>query len=76
MQMIENTYNKFEVIRIRTVRRIFISLFLKKEMKPDVIMVITGNSTYRMMQKYLEIVDKHKLEEINEVRESNLRLIK
>ena len=75
-QRIESTYKKFEVIGTHTARRTFISLSLQKGMKPDVIMAITGHSTYRMMQKYLKIADKHKREEMDKVWGSSLRIAK
>ncbi len=49
-ERIEMTHKKFEVISTHTARRTFISLSLQKGMKPDVIMAITGHTTYRMMQ--------------------------
>ncbi len=75
-ERIEKTYKKYEVIGTHTARRTFISLSLQKGMKPDVIMAITGHSTYRMMQKYLKIADEHKREEMDKVWGSSLRLVK
>ena len=73
---IETTFKKFQVIGTHTARRTFISLSLQKGMKPDVIMAITGHTTYRMMQRYLKIADEHKREEMNKVWGSNLRIVK
>jgi len=73
---IETTYKKYEVIGTHTARRTFISLSLQKGMKPDVIMAITGHTTYRMMQKYLKIADDHKREEMDKVWGPSLRLVK
>ncbi len=61
---IEKVYQKYEVIGTHTARRTFISLSLQKGMKPDVIMAITGHTTYRMMQRYLKIANEHKREEM------------
>ena len=72
----EKSYKKYEVIGTHTARRTFISLSLQKGMKPDVIMAITGHSTYRMMQRYLKIADEHKREEMDKVWGSSLRIVK
>lgn len=45
-------------------------------MKPDVIMNITGYKTYRMMQSYLKIAEKHKKYEMAKVWGSGLRIAK
>ena len=74
-ERIETTYKKFEVVGTHTARRTFISLSLQKGMKPDVIMAITGHTTYRMMQKYLKIADEHKREEMDKVWGNSLRVI-
>lgn len=74
-ERIEETFKKYEVVGTHTARRTFISLSLRKGMKPDVIMAITGHKTYRMMQKYLKIDDSHKREEMDKVWGSSLRLI-
>lgn len=75
-QRIESTFKKYEVIGTHTARRTFISLSLQKGMKPDVIMAITGHSTYKMMQRYLKIADEHKREEMDKVWGSSLRIAK
>ena len=72
-QRIETTHKKFEIIGTHTARRTFISLSLQKGMKPDVIMAITGHTTYRMMQRYLKIADEHKREEMDKTWGSPLR---
>lgn len=66
-EAIEEVKPKYQVIGTHTARRTFISLSLRKGMKPDVIMAITGHSTYRMMQRYLKIADDHKQEEMEKV---------
>ena len=75
-ERIEKTFKKYEVIGSHTARRTFISLSLRKGMKPDVIMAITGHKTYRMMQKYLKIADEHKREEMDKVWGPPLRRVK
>lgn len=70
----ETTYKKFEVISSHTARRTFISLSLERGMKPDVIMSITGHRTYRMMQRYLKIADKHKRNEMDKAWGTNLKI--
>lgn len=75
-ERIEKTFKKFEILGTHTARRTFISLSLQKGMKPDVIMAITGHTTYRMMQKYLKIADEQKREEMDKVWGSSLRLVK
>ncbi|MBI9072077.1 MAG: tyrosine-type recombinase/integrase [Melioribacteraceae bacterium] len=75
-ERIEKTNKKFEVIGTHTARRTFISLSLQKGMKPDVIMAITGHTTYKMMQKYLKIADHHKRDEMDKVWGIPLRQIK
>ncbi|MGA7721012.1 MAG: tyrosine-type recombinase/integrase [Ignavibacteriaceae bacterium] len=74
-ERIETTYKKFEVVGTHTARRTFISLSLQKGMKPDVIMAITGHTTYRMMQKYLKIADEHKREEMDKAWGKSLRVV-
>jgi integrase len=71
----EKVQRKFKAIGTHTARRTFISLSLQKGMKPDVIMAITGHSTYRMMQKYLKIADTHKREEMDKVWGSPIRKV-
>ena len=75
-ERIETTYKKYEVIGTHTARRTFVSLSLRKGMKPDVIMAITGHTTYKMMQKYLKIADEHKREEMDRVWGTSLRVLK
>ena len=75
-ERIETTYKKFEIVGTHTARRTFISLSLQKGMKPDVIMAITGHTTYNMMRKYLKIADEYKREEMDKVWGSNLRVVK
>lgn len=72
VERIETTYKKYEIVGTHTARRTFISLSLQKGMKPDVIMAITGHTTYSMMQKYLKIADTHKREEMDKVWGNNL----
>ena len=74
-ERIEEIYEKFKVVGTHTARRTFISLSLRKGMKPDVIMAITGHTTYRMMQRYLKIADEHKREEMDKTWGSSLYLI-
>ncbi len=74
-ERIENTYKKYEVIGSHTARRTFISLSLQKGMKPDVIMAITGHKTYKMMQKYINIADKTKRDEMDKVWGNSLRVV-
>ena len=74
-ERLETVYEKFKVIGTHTARRTFISLSLQKGMKADVIMAITGHTTYRMMQKYLKIADKFKREEMDKVWGSPLRVL-
>lgn len=72
----ETIFKKFQVIGSHTARRTFISLSLQKGMSAEVIMSITGHTTYRMMQKYLKIADKQKRDEMDKVWGSSLRKIK
>lgn len=74
-ERIETVYKKYEIIGTHTARRTFISLSLRKGMKPDVIMAITGHTTYRMMQKYLKIADEHKREEMDKTWGPALRVV-
>ena len=75
-ERIETVYKKFEIVGTHTARRTFISLSLQKGMKPDVIMAITGHTTYKMMQKYLKIADNFKREEMDKAWGSPLKLLK
>ena len=63
---IEETKKKYEVIGTHTARRTFITLSLRKGMKPEVIMKITGHKSYKMFQKYLKIADDHTRKEMFE----------
>lgn len=58
---------KYEFIGTHTARRTFITLSIEKGMKPDVIMSITGHKSYRMMQKYLKIAEKHARDEMDRI---------
>lgn len=73
---VETTVKKYKIIGTHTARRTFISLSLQKGMKADVIMAITGHTTYKMMQKYLKIADEHKRDEMDKVWGNTLRKIK
>ncbi|MBK8945334.1 MAG: tyrosine-type recombinase/integrase [Ignavibacteriae bacterium] len=70
------TKPKYEFIGTHTARRTFITLSIEKGMKPDVIMSITGHKSYRMMQKYLTIAEKHARDEMDKVWGSPLRILK
>ena len=72
----ETTFKKYEVIGSHTARRTFISLSLQKGMSAEVIMSITGHTTYRMMQRYLKIADSKKRDEMDKVWGSHLTLVK
>lgn len=63
---IEETKKKYEVVGTHTARRTFITLSLRKGMKPEVIMKITGHKSYKMFQKYLKIADDHTRKEMFE----------
>ena len=73
-ERIETTKKKYETVSTHTARRTFISLSLEKGMQPDVIMAITGHTTYKMMQRYLKIADKHKREQMDKAWGTNLRI--
>lgn len=75
-ERIENTYKKYEVIGTHTARRTFISLSLEKGIPADVVMAITGHSTYKMMQRYLKVSYDHKRKEIDRAWGSPLKQVK
>ena len=64
-ERIENTYKKHEIIGTHTARRTFVCLSIKYKIPPEVVMSITGHSTYKMMMRYLKIMDEQKYEEMN-----------
>jgi integrase len=70
----ETVSQKFEKIGTHTARRTFVSLSLQKGMKPELIMKITGHTTFRMMQKYLKIDYGHLRDEMDKVWGTNLRI--
>lgn len=72
---IETTTKKYEVMGTHTARRTFISLSLQKGMPPDVIMAITGHTTYNMMRKYLKIANEHKRDEMDKAWGNSLRIV-
>lgn len=72
----ELIYKKYEIVGSHTARRTFISLSLQKGMSAEVIMSITGHTSYRMMQKYLKIADMQKRNEMEKAWGSSLRKIK
>ena len=75
-ERIEKVKKKYELVGSHTARRTFITLSIEKGMKPEVIMSITGHKSYKMMQKYLKIADKHKRNEMDKTWGSPLRKIK
>ncbi|MFA8342675.1 MAG: tyrosine-type recombinase/integrase [Rhodothermaceae bacterium] len=72
---IEEIQPKYQLIGTHTARRTFITLSLKKGMKPDYIMKIVGHSDYRMMKKYLEIEDSEVRNEMDKAWGSSLRKV-
>jgi len=74
-QRIESTKKKYEVIGTHTARRTFVSLSLQKGMRPEIIMAITGHTTYKMMSKYLKITSKSKRDEMDQIWGSPLRIV-
>lgn len=75
-ERIENKYEKYKLIGTHTARRTFISISLERGVKPEVIMKITGHKTYRMMQRYLDIADKHVKDEMEKAWGGPLSLVK
>lgn len=73
---IEEIKPKFKLIGTHTARRTFISLSLKKGMKPDYIMKIVGHNDYRMMKRYLAIENSDVRHEMDETWGSSLRIVK
>lgn len=67
---------KYKLIGTHTARRTFISLSLKKGMKPDYIMKIVGHSDYRMMKRYLAIENSEVRNEMDKAWGSSLRIVK
>jgi len=72
----ETTFKKYELIGTHTARRTFVSLSLQKGMRPEVVMAITGHTTYKMMQKYLKVADSTKRDEMDKTWGSPLRKLK
>jgi len=75
-QRVEKTVPKYEVIGTHTARRTFVSVALARGMSPAVIMRITGHTTFRMMQKYLDMQDDFKREQMDKAFGSPLRKFK
>ncbi len=75
---IESIKPKFETIGTHTARRTCVSVLSELGVPADVIMSITGHTTYRMMQKYLKVTYKHKREALRKAydRSSNLKIVK
>ena len=71
----ETIYKKFEKIGTHTARRTFVSLSIQKGMKPELIMKITGHTTFKMMQKYMKYEYGQVREAMDKVWGSNLRMV-
>lgn len=71
----ENILEKWELIGSHTARRTFITLSLERGMRPEVIMKITGHTSYRTMQKYINVTNKIVKNEFQKAWGTPLRLI-
>lgn len=66
-ERIEETKKKYQVIGTHTARRSFVSVASELGVSPEVIMSITGHTTYRMMQKYLKVSFDRKRNELDKL---------
>lgn len=66
-ERIEITKPKHDFITTHTARRTFVTLSLEQNMRPEVLMKITGHKDYKTMKKYLKITDKVKHSEMQNV---------
>lgn len=73
---IEEVKPKHELTSTHTARRTFVSLSLMRGMQPKTIMKITGHKTFKMLNRYLEVTDKHIQNEYERVWGNNLRRVK
>lgn len=72
---IEKIFSKYELIGTHTARRTFVSLSIKYKIPPEIVMEITGHSTYKMMKKYLKITNEQKREEMNRAWSKGAKII-
>jgi integrase len=76
-ERIERNEPKYNLVTTHTARRTFVTLSLKKGMRPETIMEITGHTSYKTFKKYIKITSKVKHIEMNKYwkKPSDLKLI-
>ncbi len=57
IKRIEVTKPKYEFVTTHCARRTFTTLSLEKNLRPEVVMKITGHSDYKTMKLYMKLVD-------------------
>jgi len=58
---------KYNFISTHTARRTFVTLSLQKDMRPEVVMSITGHKDWKTFKKYIKLIPKVKLVEMKRV---------
>nr|WP_235336620.1 tyrosine-type recombinase/integrase [Pontibacter korlensis] len=62
-----DTRPKHEFITMHTARRTFITLYLEKGMRAEVVMKVSGHTNYQTFKKYIKITDNIKELEMERV---------
>jgi integrase len=57
VKRIEIEKPKFEFVSTHCARRTFTTLSLEKNMRPEIVMKITGHANYKTMEGYMKLVD-------------------
>ena len=74
IERIEKVIPKYKAISTHSARRTFISLSIQNGMSAEMVMSITGHKTYKMMQKYLKVLESTKRNEMEKAWGSNLKI--
>lgn len=65
-QLVE-TKPKYDFLTMHTARRTFVTVSLELNMRPEVVMRVSGHTNYQTFKKYIKITDKIKEQEMMQV---------
>lgn len=64
-QRTDQTQPKYECITSHTARRTFITLSLERGMRPETVMKISGHTSLKMLQQYINVTEKITVHEVS-----------
>ena len=64
---VEDRGPKWQFLSSLVARKTFVTISLERGMRPEVVMSVTGHSSFKTMKKYIALTDQARREEITKV---------